>query len=187
MWRSVRSIKRNIRRLIDAGAKEFLVANLPDLSRVPGVAGPVPSMFVDVDVAARPLWVIESRVHRFNYWLNRALNRLEVNNPSVDFYRFDVFALLDAVLDAPEQLGFALDTATPLLDEEYLFVDLPQIWTPGEPLPEDYLEQLLQNAPNARFWDGVHPTSLGHFVIAHGACEAKLGVGHPACALPPPN
>ena len=157
--RAVQSIRSNIEKLIEVGATQFLVANTPDLSSIPGVTGPYSSLFVGNTLLDESPSKIEKSVIKFNTKLSKALDKIEKKNPEVSIHRFDVFSLLSDVQANPESYGFNSNTATPLLSEEVLFLGQP-----GE---------LIQNVPGETlFWDGVHPNSNAHAVLAEAACRA---------------
>ncbi len=128
--------------LTAAGAREFLIANAPDLGQVPAVRlqGPL------VQAGASLLSM------QFNQGLAATLDGLEGGLP-VHIRRLDVAALFAAILADPAAFGLA--------DAEDSCI------RPGVRVhavcrhPERYL-----------FWDGVHPTRAAHNRLARWAMTA---------------
>lgn len=136
------AIHRNLAALYGAGARNFLVANVPDLALLPAVRLQGPA----AQGAARTL------TGNFNAGLAAVLAGLEAD-PGVHLVRLDVYSILGEVVAAPATVG---------LTE----VEQPCI-TPGtnaRPFcahPDEYL-----------FWDGIHPTRAGHRILAQQAKSA---------------
>lgn len=104
------SITSNLMRLIDAGARTFLVANVPNLGQVPAVAllwGDVPA-------------VATGASYLFNQELEKILSVIEAAyDGQVRFYRLDTFGLItQASINHPE-----LNIADPCIDR----LDAPAI------------------------------------------------------------
>lgn len=100
-----------------AGAKNFLVVNLPDLSKVPRGAD-------DANPAN-----IEAASLLHNSELSDLLDQFEIDHPAVTVLRLDVFALFENLLGAPAFYGFTNATA-PCLNpglcanpDEFVFFD----------------------------------------------------------------
>ena len=139
------AVQDNLLRLYAAGARDILVANAPDLSLVPAVRLQGPA----VQSAARFL------AASYNTNLNALLDGLQAAS-GAPTARLDVFAVLNAVVATPQAFGFTE-------------VEQPCI-TPGTTVqpyckrPDQYL-----------FWDGIHPTSAGHQVLANKAYQLVNG------------
>jgi len=124
----------NIQRLIDAGATQFIVPNLPPLGLIPRLNGS-PTTSVPATEAAE----IYNKVLRagiaflsdFNFGKHLELSQLEV------------FVLFDKIVAAPSD--YALVNVTD--SSQGIAVD-----------PDTYL-----------FWDGQHPTTHGHNILAETA------------------
>ena len=84
----------------------------------------------------------------FNFWLDYTLNNLELAFPSVHFYTPDVYQLLEDVIDDPSSFGF--DNVTDMLLTAGLTTD------------------------NYLFWDGIHPTTTAHLMLADYAYAAAV-------------
>jgi phospholipase/lecithinase/hemolysin len=121
----------NIQRLIDAGATQFIIPNLPPLGSVPRLNGS-PTTSVPATQAAA----------LYNEVLAGGIDLLH------DFYRhrhlqlaqLDVYSLFNKIIAAPAKYSLANVTES----------------SQGEAVdPDTYL-----------FWDGLHPTTHGHNILA---------------------
>lgn len=93
---SLTNLATTISQLYAAGARRFLVPNMPDLTLTPeGRALPT-----DLALLARALVML------FNAGLDSTLDTLEATLPGIDITRFDTFALLTAVAMDPTAFGF---------------------------------------------------------------------------------
>jgi phospholipase/lecithinase/hemolysin len=136
------AIGTNIALLAEAGARTFLVPNAPDLALVPAVRLQGPV----AQAVARGL------AESFNDLLETLLTGLE-QSLGVKIYRLDTFALTDEVVAAPAAFG---------LTE----VEVPCI-TPGT-----RTKPFCSHPNEFLFWDGLHPTVVGHGIITSRALEA---------------
>ncbi len=141
----VGSLVEDIGRLVTAGARQFLVPNLPLL-------GFTPRFNENATLAAH----YNARSEQFNAGLDAALDGLAAGNLELMFYRLDVAALFaDAIAD-PAAFGLAnvTDAAAPGLE-------------PGD--GSYNTSQIAANANEYLFWDEVHPTATVHAVLAERA------------------
>lgn len=136
------AVRDNLLRLQAAGARHFLVPNVPDLSLVPAVRLQGPG----VQVAAR--WIASS----YNTGLDVVLTGLQ-GAVGMDIKRLDVFALLNEIVAAPG----AFDLSN---------VDQPCI------VPGTTVHPFCDNPDQYLFWDGIHPTRAGHRILAGRAAVA---------------
>lgn len=138
---SVNSLNASVTRLYNAGAREFLVLNVPGLGATPGLNGdPVAA------AAANALTM------QFNTAVSLSLDTLEATKPGLIIHRFDVAGFFDDVLADPAAFGLAnvIDSAAPGL----------------EPGAQTYDTNLI--APNVDqylFWDDLHPTAAAHALL----------------------
>jgi phospholipase/lecithinase/hemolysin len=140
------AIADNVAALAAAGARQFLIANAPNLALVPAVRvqGPL------AQGAAQFLSVT------FNQALAAALANAQTALPSITVATFDVFGVINAVVAAPATAGFT--------DVEHSCI------TPN------VIAQAVCDHPDAfLFWDGIHPTRTGHAVLAQEA-KQTLGL-----------
>ena len=139
---AVTAIATNIQALWAAGARSFLVLNLPNFAVTPLVRslGPAAELAATLQADA------------FNAGLDQALAQLGVL-PGTQFVRLDINALFDAVVAAPRTVGLTN------VDDACL-----TFFVTGHVIcrtPNRYL-----------FWDGIHPTRTGHDIIADAALAA---------------
>src|SRR5215469_3448200 len=131
----------NIQRLINAGATQFLVPNLPDLGLVPrvnSVPGESPAFNQATVLYNETLDAGVSLLPLFNFGRHVTIQKL------------DVYSLLNTIVADPVTFGFT--------DVTNSSQGLPLVLPAS---PDDYL-----------FWDGLHPTTHGHFWVAQAALRA---------------
>ena len=152
----VDSLAEDIGRLVTAGARQFLVPTLPLLGLTPKYNG-------NPTNAA----LFNARSEQFNAAMDAALDGLLTENAELDlkFHRLDVAGLIsDAVAD-PAAFGLTnvTDSAAPGLEPGWhrLFYNTSQI---------------AANQDEYLFWDSVHPTRVGHALLAEQARMLLLGL-----------
>ncbi len=118
-----------ISNLAAAGAQNILICNVPDIGLTPDYRG----------TSLQP--TATAWCQTFNADLALKLQTIERAFPADNFYFFDDYDLLHAVIANPAAYGF-----TDVTDSGN-----------GNP-PTGYL-----------FWDGVHPTTLAHYMLAQDA------------------
>jgi len=150
---AVTTIRGNLIDLYAAGARNFLVANAPDISLAPAVrlSGPV------AQGAARFL------AAQFNDGLEAILHGLELGLRGTHIARFDVFRILNEIVRAPGDFGLTE------VEQPCIAVD-----TKAQPY--------CANPDTFLFWDGIHPTVAGHRILAERARAALLGAASVATA-----
>ena len=131
------SVRTNVDALYAAGARRFLIWNVPNPALTPVIRS-----LNNPLVSAAATAVATS----YNSGLDGQIALLRATRPGIDIEVLDVFQLLNAVVGNPAMFGFT-NIATPCI-------------TPSEApyfcqQPDDYL-----------FWDGVHPTAAMHAVVA---------------------
>ena len=138
----------DLQRLLDSGASDLLVMNLPPLGAAPRFN-------------AEPLQAAAMNMlsEQFNDGLWAALDDVAETHPDVDLYRLDVAELFGEILTAPAAFGFSniVDPAAPGLVPGATSYDTDLIV--GE--PDQYL-----------FWDELHPTAAAHAILAERALAA---------------
>lgn len=139
---AVLAVASNIQVLWAAGARTFLIPNMPNLAITPAVRslGPDAQFAATVQAAG------------YNAALDQALIPLQAL-PGIQFIRLDINALFDDVVAAPDAAGLA-NVGDACLT---FFVTGHAICK----TPNRYL-----------FWDGIHPTETGHDLIADAALLA---------------
>jgi phospholipase/lecithinase/hemolysin len=144
---AVFSIAQQITTLHAAGAREFLVWNAPDVGLTPAVLA--------LDAATPGVAAFASQLTQaFNDSLGDALALLSLL-PGIHITPLDAYQLMHDIVADPAAFGLTNATTACI--------------TPGVPPfactnPDEYL-----------FWDGIHPTTAAHAIIAQEAA-AVLGV-----------
>ncbi len=141
----VNNLAADMSRLIDAGAQNFFVFNLPWLGYTPRYNGS-PTTFD----------IYNTRSQQFNTSLSTMLDGLESGNPALSVFGFDVAALFNEAIADPQAFGLTnvTDAAAPGLQPGASSYDTNQI------------------APNANeylFWDDLHPTAAVHAILSQRA------------------
>ena len=142
LFNAINDVSATIQMLHAAGARNFLVANAPNIQHAPAVqlAGPAA-------VAGAGILVTQ-----YNLGLEGALISLD-GLPGINIRRLDMGGFIDEVVTDPGSFGFTNVTAPCLV-----------FFTESDAKcddPENYL-----------FWDGIHPTSHAHKTLADRALEA---------------
>lgn len=148
-------ISKGIKKLIEKGAKNFLVVNLPDLGRIPAA--------LDFDAVDR----LTSFTERNNEVLRKNITDFETQYPDVHWVYLDVNSKFTDLMDFPEKYGFTNTTGTCY---EQMMDDL----SPNAVLKMSALAQpeAKQDACNGYvFFDPVHPAALTHRILAENAIE----------------
>ena len=139
------NISTAITSLYDAGGRFFLVPNLPPLGDKPSYVNN-PSEHDEANAFVR----------EYNPLLSQTLASLSQDLPDVTIIPFDVYALFNDVLANPGNYNL-----TNVTDSAYVADSNAPNGGYVEPNPNQYL-----------FWDGTHPTLVGHEIIGDGAYAA---------------
>lgn len=150
---AVATLTANIGRLYQAGAREFLVVNSPDLGKTPiaamlGASGP------GTAVSGFYNLVLESGFAPLGI---PGLAQLESALPGITIHRLDLFTLINDIVAMPGSYGL----------EEVAMACLSF----GVPQPAK-----CYSPSTHLFWDAIHPTRAAHAIVAD---EAALTIGQP--------
>ena len=139
------SIAANVLRLYQAGAREFLVMNVPNIALTPAVRALGPAAVGPATAATQA----------FNLGLsgplpNDVLDQLSLL-PGSSFHLLDAFQLLNDITADPAAFGLTN------VEDACVTPDIPPFKCQK---PDDFL-----------FWDGLHPTKVGHALLAAEAAS----------------
>jgi phospholipase/lecithinase/hemolysin len=137
---AILAIRDNVVALWSAGARTFLVPNVPNLALTPAVA-------------AQPAQVRGAALQlsaAYNAGLAQLLGQLQAQLPGVRIVPLDIFGLLNGIVAAPSAYGI-VDATTPCLQ---FGVVVGAVCAQ----PQTYL-----------FWDAIHPTAAVHKILAERA------------------
>lgn len=142
---AVTAVGSNIVALWSAGARTFLVPNVPNIAITPAVA----SQPAIVRGAAAQL------SGAYNAALERTLATLQSRLPGTRIVRLDVFTLLNGIVAAPAPYGIT-ETEAPCLRFGV------------------YVGAICWDAGRHLFWDAIHPTTAVHGILAKSAASTLL-------------
>ena len=150
---SVDNIGDYIIDLYNAGARNFLIPNLPDLGQLPATLSTPNSSNLSL--------ITQSH----NGLLALTLSGLSQNLPSIEITSLDIFSLFADARNRPSEYGFTnIDKACLSTIQDGIPVQPIEVC----PNPNQYL-----------FWDSIHPTTRSHQLIGQLALKA-LGVPEPS-------
>ena len=132
----VNNLTSDITSLYNAGARSFMVVNLPLLGQTPRYNG-------GSDEA-----IFDTRTAQFNTQLDASLNNLQNSLAGTDFFRIDAAQLISNAIASPSSYGFTNVTSqalgkTGIDPDEYLFWDNVHPTTRGHSLLADAAAQVL--------------------------------------------
>ena len=145
-------INKALDKLLNAGAKNFLVFNLPDLSKTPFAKS----------VSEEDLSKLERYTHNHNDMIQKMIEGYKKSHPEANWYFYDIHAMMKKVLEKPQEYGFTNIDGTCFEEDLSLTVRLH---------PVIRVEKLYNIAPqshcdNYLFFDPVHPTGKAHELMA---------------------
>lgn len=133
--------------LASGGAKNFLIANLPDLGKLP--------LTREDPVRSQGLSFLSSA---HNTALAQTLGILP-STLGVNIIPLDVNDLVNQTIANPSRFGLT-NVTEQCLPATPLFPNAPAPSTPCDP---------IKDAPNYLFWDPLHPTTRGHEILGEYA------------------
>lgn len=142
---AITAISDNIQSLAACGAQDFLVGNVPDLGKVPAVTEFGPLASI----------LASTITAQFNDALEVTLAELE---SALDLHitRLDLFNFINTVVNDPDAYGLINVSDSCLM-------------------PAVQEDAICEHPDSYLFWDGIHPTRIGHHLIAEEVI-AKLGI-----------
>lgn len=143
-------IERELKRLMDKGAKHIMVVNVPDLGKTPAAK--------DFDAVE----LLTSLSAKHNITLKNLVSDLEQADPSVHWYYFDVNNIIDELLGEPQRFG--LTNLTDTCYEE--MVSAKSERSILKMVSSVKLRQKVDACTGYLFFDPVHPSEIAHQVMA---------------------
>ncbi len=161
---SVNNITQAVESLYSAGARNFLVPNLPDIGKTPRALSPNPPIAADI---------LTARTQQHNQLLDAAFTQLNLL-PDIELVSLDTNALFESILTSPDDFGF---TDVP-----------PESCLQGDPFTVGVVDLSPCNNPDETiFWDFIHPTTATHEILAEFALETLESRFEPASSVPEPT
>ncbi|WP_013334630.1 SGNH/GDSL hydrolase family protein [Gloeothece verrucosa] len=156
----VMNILTGVRNLALGGAKNILVANLPNLGDLPGT--------INSEISNQ----LNKSTIQYNASLAQSIHALKSELNQVNIVSLDINGLFNQVFANPDQFGFKDVTGSCLGN------------TVIGALPASDLSSLCGSNPNqVFFWDSIHPTTTAHKLIA----EYAVSVLEEPQAIPEPS
>lgn len=144
----IASIADSITELYDAGARYFLVPNLPDLG----------STSISDSLTLEESVFLTDVSNQHNDLLETTLRKLERDLPDIEIESPDFRALVLDVANDP--IAFDLTNGT----DAYLVGEAPDFSTTGDN-PDDYF-----------YWDYIHPTTVGQALLSDLALKETINL-----------
>ncbi len=143
----VGNLQTSMERLFTAGARQFMVINLPPLGYTPRYNG-----------SQTTITTYNSRSQQYNSTLATMLASWKTSHPLIALSQLDVYSLVNHARANPQLYGLTNTTssAAPGLEPGASSYDTTQI----APNPNQYL-----------FWDDLHPTAGVHLILGHRALD----------------
>jgi phospholipase/lecithinase/hemolysin len=143
----VGSLSNSINRLVTAGARQFLVINLPPMGDTPRYNG---------SPATHDKF--NARSQQYNAALANMLAGLQTSNSALSISQLDLFALFERLISEPSLFNL---------------VNVTSSAAPGlQPGATSYNTSQIASNPNQYlFWDDLHPTSAVHAMLAERALD----------------
>ena len=149
----VGSLQSSLEQLFTAGARQFLVINLPPLGYTPRYNG-----------SSSSIASANARSQQYNAALASMVTTFQGLHPTAVMNQLDVYSLVNDARANPALYGLT-NVTTPA--------------APGlEPGDSSYdTSQLAPNPNQCLFWDDLHPTAAVHLILAHRALDLFYPAG----------
>lgn len=152
-----KNILKNIEKLVQKGAKHFLLVNLPDLGITPTARD-----FNIIDTLST-----SSKMHNDLFYKN--YEQLQANYPQVQFLYLDVFRLLNQMLEEPQKNGFTNVTDTCYEEMIHQFSPRTLLNMVATVQPHTQANSQSGACEGYLFFDPVHPGREAHRILAENA------------------
>jgi len=141
-----------LQRLTDAGARTFLVLNLPDIGNTPTV----------IDLGPEAVAAATALTRAYNAAYEEALAGLGALNPQITIIGVDVFTALEDIVAHPHAYRLRNVTESCIT-------------------PEVIIGAICRRPDTYLFWDFLHPTKRGHQLLCEEAlAQLEEAVGRVA-------
>ena len=134
------SLLTNVATLYGAGARKFVIWNVPNVALTPAIRG-----LNNPQVTAGATLM----TGLFNQGLDAGILQLRSLLPGIEIVKVDVHKLLNTVVANPAEFGFSNVTTACITPSDAPFH--------------------CQNPDEYLFWDGIHPTTAMHAIVAQEA------------------
>lgn len=139
------AIGDNIAALYTSGARDFFIANAPDISFTPAVR--------TLDAASPGTAFVASLISsQFNSALDQLIGQLESQLPGISISLLNLQTLISSVAASPRDFRLKNVTDACIMPNQPPFS--------------------CRKANRYLFWDGIHPTKAGHRIFARSAYKA---------------
>ncbi|WP_414549846.1 SGNH/GDSL hydrolase family protein [Anabaena sp. CCY 0017] len=143
----VNNLLNVVTNLASVGAKNFLIANLPNLGNTPDINDPIASAGLNLLTGFH------------NSALSQGLQFLSQQQPNLNINLFDVNSLISQITNNSGEFGLT-NVTDRCLEQSIEFIVATGNFTQCSN-PDEYL-----------FWDNIHPTTATHRLIADAALVA---------------
>lgn len=140
-----------VQSLYEAGAREFLVVNLPDIGNTPLIINETENVVPGISSQLNSL----TGLH--NTLLNQKLSTLDNQLSGVDITILDSNSLFENIITNPSQFGFTNVSDSCLINSQLL--------------PNFSFDGVCDNPSEFVFWDDIHPSGATHQLIGQLAIE----------------
>lgn len=170
------NIEQEVRALISiVGAKNIVVANLPDIGKTPSMAMANKFRKGSEEDKYALSEALSEGIRKYNNDLKKRIEKLKTQYPDVRIVLFDAAKALNQLMagkgpDNEPNFDYGMD----------LNRSFTKLYSPGKPdikigvkcYKGSYLgstkdEDICSNASQMIFWDEVHPTAMGHCGLAY--------------------
>ncbi|MFE1747493.1 SGNH/GDSL hydrolase family protein [Coleofasciculus sp. H7-2] len=157
----VKNISAAVTSLFNVGARNFLVANLPDLGKAPiGLSG-----------GSNVSNGLSQLTGLHNLGLSQTLASLSQSLNGINLKSLDINSLFNNAITNKEKFGFTNVTGSCLTNYNF---------------PFDLNYDVCDNPDSFLFWDDIHPTTAGHKLVADLAFAALTPAPEPQKSVPEP-
>jgi thermolabile hemolysin len=180
---STEAVKNNIEKLYKFGARNFLIANLPDLGKTPKIHLTKNYRASDKSMhLTQKQFILSVKLSEFiekhNHTLKKVVDSLAIKYSDANLAFVDMYTAFNKLMknigpndEEGFDYGFTFDsTSMRLFDEagQRSPIDLGDLCYSGSLMgTNNYQSELCKNSHQFIFWDQIHPTTKAHCVLAY--------------------